>query len=189
LQDYEDFARAFSGVAKALATLSWGSRGRHVLVTVAGTKGAEIAESSDVYLNLLAAMNAAGDPNIPLRVKSFTHAFFTVSGKVFSAPEYLEAKVQTGVEDALRRVFSFEARSFGQSVARSEVITVIQSISGVVSVDLDSFYRVGDSPSLETELTASPPHSGTDDDLGAELLIIDARPLELAMIKVTSPAP
>ena len=36
LRDYEDFARAFAGIAKALATWSWDGERRGVFVTVAG---------------------------------------------------------------------------------------------------------------------------------------------------------
>jgi predicted phage baseplate assembly protein len=36
LQDYEDFARAFSGITKALATWTWNGQQQGVLITVAG---------------------------------------------------------------------------------------------------------------------------------------------------------
>lgn len=41
LQDYEDFARAFAGIVKALATWIWRDTRRSVFVTVAGSNGAE----------------------------------------------------------------------------------------------------------------------------------------------------
>ena len=40
LTDYEDFARAFGGIAKALAAWTWNKHSRGVLVTVAGPNGA-----------------------------------------------------------------------------------------------------------------------------------------------------
>lgn len=39
----------------------------------------------------------------------------------------------------LEQRYSFEARAFGQPVALSEVIAAIQSVPGVVAVDLDRF--------------------------------------------------
>ena len=39
LEDYEDFARAFAGIEKALATWMWSGEKRGVFVTVAGAKG------------------------------------------------------------------------------------------------------------------------------------------------------
>ena len=68
LQDYEDFARAYAGIAKALATWTWNGQVRGVFVTVAGPEGSIITVGSPVYNNLLAAMRQAGDPFIPLRV-------------------------------------------------------------------------------------------------------------------------
>ena len=40
LRDYEDFARAFAGIAKALATWTWDGERQGVFVTVAGVDGA-----------------------------------------------------------------------------------------------------------------------------------------------------
>ena len=36
LRDYEDFARAFGGIAKALATWTWDGQRQGIFVTVAG---------------------------------------------------------------------------------------------------------------------------------------------------------
>ncbi len=75
LRDYEDFARAYSGVAKALATWSWDGERRGVLITVAGPDGAAVAD--DVLELLLGAIRKAGDPFVALRVDSYRPAAFT----------------------------------------------------------------------------------------------------------------
>ena len=49
LQDYEDFARAFAGIEKTLATWVWSGQKRSVFVTVAGAKGAEVKSDSALY--------------------------------------------------------------------------------------------------------------------------------------------
>ena len=59
LQDYEDFARAFAGIAKALATWSWIGQTRGVFVTVAGPTAPQLADTGQTYINLLAAMRKA----------------------------------------------------------------------------------------------------------------------------------
>ena len=186
LRDYGDFARAFSGVAKAQATLAWSGAGRRVFVTVAGPDGAAIEETGGLYANLLGAMRAAGDPQVPLRVKTFAPAFFTLVGTIFCAPDHLEAKIFAEVEKALRDAFSFSAREFSQAVARSEVVAAIHSVPGVVAVDLDVFHRVDKPATLETALTAAPPRTGATDDLGAELMLLDARPLALTVIRASA---
>lgn len=141
LQDYEDFARAFAGVSKALATWTWSGRARVVFVTVAGPAGAEIPPDSATYANLLAAMRNAGDPHVVLRVESFREAFFRVGATVWIDPARNRADVLASVESALRATFSFDARSFGQPVYRSEVVSAIQNVPGVVASEVRQFER------------------------------------------------
>ena len=62
LADYEDFARAFAGIGKALATWTWNGNTRGVFVTVAGPRGAPVETGSTTLANLLKAILAAGDP-------------------------------------------------------------------------------------------------------------------------------
>ncbi|HJR75349.1 MAG TPA: putative baseplate assembly protein [Nitrospiraceae bacterium] len=180
LQDYEDFAAAFSGVSKALATSTWTGRRRGVLLTVAGTEGAVIEESSPVYANLVRAIQEAGDPLVPVQVASYRPAFFKVGAKITVAYGSSAEIVLIGVQDRLREAFSFDARAFGQPVALSEVMSVMHLVPGVQAVQLTQLYRVDDpsAPSLQTELPAMLPQSGSGaGSLGAELLTLDASPL------------
>jgi predicted phage baseplate assembly protein len=82
LSDYEDFARAFGGIAKALAAWTWNKHSRGVLVTVAGPNGVAVEAGSATYNNLLAAMRAAGDPFVELRVMTYRPAYFRFAGSV-----------------------------------------------------------------------------------------------------------
>lgn len=153
LQDYEDFARAFAGVAKAQASWSWDGRTRSVFVTVAGADGAAIQPGSQLHDNLLAAMQAAGDPFVPLRIATYRPAVFTLAAGIkVDQPTYLPETVLAAVEAALRSTFGFSQRSFGQSVALSEVIATMQAVPGVIAVDVDSFVR---SASIVTRLTTA----------------------------------
>jgi predicted phage baseplate assembly protein len=183
LQDYQDFARAFAGIAKALATWTWDGQYSGVFVTVAGPKGAAVAEGSPTYENLLAAMQKAGDPRVPLRVRSFRRAYFRLAGKIRLDPEHMPEKVITAITESLRATFSFEARAFGQPVTSSEVIAVIQKVPGVVAVDLDQLYRTDAAAAgLEPRLIAETPRAGATDTVAAELLTLDPRPLELGVM-------
>ena len=128
LQDYEDFARAFSGVAKALATWTWAGRTRGVFVTVAGPGGAAIPEGSATRDNLVAAMRDSGDPYIALRVETYRPISFRLGMSVKPDPDYEVADVLAVVEQALRAAFSFDARPFGQAVALSEVMSLAQGV-------------------------------------------------------------
>jgi hypothetical protein len=180
LQDYEDFAAAFSGVSKALATSTWTGRRRGVLLTVAGTDGAVIEETGSVYANLVRAIQENGDPLIPVQVASYRPAFFKVGAKITVAVGYSPEIVLAGVQERLRTTFSFSTREFGQPVALSEVLSVMHLVPGVQAVQVTQLYRVDDpaAPSLQTELPALVPQSGSGaGNLGAELLTLDASPL------------
>jgi len=179
LQDYEDFARAYAGIAKAHATWTWSGQVRSVFVTVAGPDGVEIKADSDLYKNLLAAMQQAGDPYVPLRVQTYLPAYFRLAGGVKVHPDHLPEKVLDAVEQALRAQFSFAARQFGQPVALSEVIAVMQSPPGVVAVDVDKLYRFDDtSAGLKALLPAAAPQAGDKGTIAAaELLTLDPSPL------------
>lgn len=174
LQDYEDFAGAFAGIAKALATWTWNGQQRGVLVTVAGPNQAEVKSDSDLYKNLISAMQQAGDHYVPLQVKSYLPAFFRLQAKVKIDPDYIPAKVLATVRQSLQTQFSFDVRNFGQGVALSEAIAVMQAVPGVVAVDVDTFYRFGQVADLQPRLTAAAPQPGAAATVAAaELLTID----------------
>jgi hypothetical protein len=93
-------------------------------------------------------------------------------------PDHESGRVLTNVEIALRAAFAFDARDFGQTVARSEIIAAAQAVAGVVGVDLDRFYR-GTAIALEERLI---PGAATVDGSGsavaAALLLLDTGPFD-----------
>jgi len=179
LQDYEDFSRAFAGIAKALATWTWDGQTKRVFITVAGPDGAEIKTDSDTYANLLSALQQAGDPFVSLLVRSYRPAHFRFAGNVKVNPDYEMDAVLAGVEQALRQQFSFDVRAFGQPVFLSEVIAAVQSMPGVVAVDVNKLYRADAAATLEMHLLAALPETMADGTVvAAELLTIDPAPLD-----------
>jgi hypothetical protein len=183
LIDYEDFSRAFAGVAKALATWTWDGQTRGVFVTVAGPSGAPIPDGSKTLTNLIAAMQAAGDPHVPLRVQTYERALFRLSAVLDIDADYQQDKVIAAVTDALCMQFSFDSRAFGQGVALSEVMAAMQAVPGVIAVDVNTLYRVGETPGLNTRLIAAMPQAGTEGSVQpAELLVLDPSPIDLGVM-------
>ncbi len=182
LRDYEDFARAFAGIAKARATWTSDGQTRGVFVTVAGPKGAAIPAGSKPMTNLIAAMQDAGNPHVPLRVETYRRALFRLFALVDINPDYLPDKVVAAVTQALRDEFSFDARVFGQDVALSEVVALIQAVPGVVAVDVTKLYRVGDPQIWNARLPAALPLAGTQKVMAAELLTLDPGPIDLGVM-------
>lgn len=174
LRDHEDFARAYTGISKALATWVWEGETRGVFVTVAGPGGS--VPSDDLLADLLTAMRGAGDPYHPLFVEPYRPALFNVRASAKVDADFLPERVLAAVEGSLRARFSFEARSFGETVALSEVISVIQEVPGVVAVDVNAFYREGELTQLTPRLDARGPQVGVS---GAELLTLNPAPLNI----------
>ena len=136
--DYEDFARAFSGIAKAQAGVLQVTRRQTVAITLAAPLGEPLTPASPVWSNLLGALKASGDPHVAVTCWRCRQSTFRVGLKVKCDPDYESAKVLSAVEAALRAHFSFDARELGQPVQQSDVIATAQAVPGVVAVDLDA---------------------------------------------------
>lgn len=174
LQDYEDFASAFMGIGKALATWTWSGQVRGVFVTVAGAGGAVVAPKSQISINLVSQMKKFSDPYIPLQVQSYRKALFHLKANLKIDPDFISETVLADAKAHIKSAFSFETRAFGQGVTRSQVIAVLQSVPGVVAIDVDALYRLdglgGDG--LIAPLPAQVPQPGVA-SIAAELLTLD----------------
>jgi hypothetical protein len=159
----------------------WFGERRGVFLTVAGANGAEVAEDSVLYRNLLDALQASGDDAVPLLVRSYRPRLFRVSALLQIHPDLLAEKVVDAVTVALRTSFSFAARDFGQPVHFSEVVGVMQNVDGVLSVDVDEFHRsdLPAGPKPEPHIPSAVPRPGASAILPAELVTLDPRPLDL----------
>ena len=179
LQDYEDFARTFSGVAKAQAVWVWDGRKRSIFLTVAGPAGELLEEDGSVITKLKASLRTYGDPFVVFTVKPYRQAWFEVEGTVTIDPDHVIEVVMDAISAGLQQRYAFEARAFGQPVALSEVIAAIQAVPGVVAVDLDRFARTDQSlPSIQPRLIADRPAMGADGVVpAAELLLLDPESL------------
>ena len=145
LLDYEDFALAFAGVAKAQARVLQLGGGPTIAITLAGQDGAAIAPGSSIWQALDGALRANGDPHVRIALLPYQASTFRIGLKVKRDPAYELASVLAAVESALRAQYGFDRRSLGQPVQQSEVIATAHSVAGVVAVDLDFLYG-GSSP-------------------------------------------
>jgi hypothetical protein len=178
LKDYEDFARAFPGIDKTLATWTWSGQRRRVFVTVAGSQGEPVLTDSTLHTNLVAALRQAGNPRVPLKVESYQPKFFRLAAQIRVQSDFLEDLVMLQVQEKLRQTFSFAAREFGQPVTLSEVMAVIQNLRGVAAVQVTEFYW-DDPARVEAIVEAALPGLTGDQVSPAELLLLDPRPVKL----------
>jgi hypothetical protein len=178
LEDYQNYALAYAGIAKALATWTWVNRRRSVFLTVAGDNG-EVYQSSDQTIgNLISSLQDVGNPYVPVFIPSpsYNPILFEVGANIQVDSEYDPTQVQAQVWQALSTAFSFNQRQIGQGVAQSEIIAVIQMVPGVLAVELTIFNLQGTAPvsPLPSILLASSPAAGTQGEpTGAQLLTLD----------------
>lgn len=141
-------------------------------LTVAGTGGSEVPDTSDLYRSLSRALASAGDGAQPVRTESYVSRKFRLKATVRVAPRRRAEHVLAEVRNALSKGFSFEQRSFGQSVAASEIVAVIQGVEGIAAVDLDALYEVDSKVTLHSRLAARPARQDPSGIRPAELLTI-----------------
>jgi len=180
--DYADFARAYSGIAKAQAQVLQLAHGTVVAVTVAGQDGATISATNPVWTNLRDALADSGDPHVDVRLMGHQASTFRIGLKVKVHPDHDTKAVLAAVEAALREAFSFDRRELGQPVQQSEVVAVAHAVPGVVAIDLDLLYGgtapVAQTwPSRQARLLASRMRVAGGQPRPAELLTLHPGPL------------
>lgn len=189
LQDFEDFTRAFAGIGKAQAVWLWDGERLFVHITVASASAEavdsildlyKVDKTSDLYKNLWLGIEKAKDPVQQFQIDSFNPIFFNVSARVLVDSNYIKEKVLAAVADSLQQAFSFEQRSFGQSVTESGVLAVMQGVEGVEAVDLNALYMKGEPPGLNIYLKASRAHQDKGLLFSADLLTLNPEGIELS---------
>jgi len=184
LRDFEDYARGFAGIGKAQARMLWKQGLRSVHLTVAAADGRTVQPSSELFRNLVASLEGARDPHQALEVSSFEPVLFRVSARVGVDPDFRKEDVLPRAEAALREAFSFAARDFGQGVALSEVMAVLQAVDGVVGVDVESLHVSAAPPSLEPRLFAHPARLDEEGTARpAQILTLASDPVSLEVLR------
>jgi uncharacterized phage protein gp47/JayE len=172
LLDYEDFARAFSGVVKAQARVLQLRAGRTVVVTVSFGGG-------DRLDDLATAIRTHGDPHVEVLVLAGVTQTFRIALKVAVDPAYEASAVLWSVEAALRSAYAFEARDFGRPVFHSEIDAVAHSVAGVLAIDVDRLYVTGTPAGVNERLLAQRAAVGANGTaIPAGVLVLDDAPFD-----------
>ena len=149
VQDYEDFARTYAGLAKASAARLSDGRRQLVHLTIAGSDDIPIDTSSDLFLNLRQALNKFGDPYHSLMVVVRKLKLLVINAQVRLQPDYQWVSVEPIIRAALLDKFSFARRELGQHALASEALSAIQGRKEVAYVDLDTFDSISEDISTE----------------------------------------
>lgn len=173
LKDYEDFANAFAGIAKAQAAWFWDGRQRVILITVAGSDGMALDPAGATLSNLRDALRRQGDPHVSFSILTYRPAFFRTALRVVIDADGGEESVFATVNQRLRARFAFASRRFSQPVTLGELVHTVQQTAGVVAVDVARLYRDGRNPALNRRLLAEQASLDTEgQSSAAELLTL-----------------
>lgn len=180
--DYADFARAFAGITKAVASWNDGARTRGIYVTVAAVGRTELSADTAPLTVLADALRRYGDRLLSVTVRSFKSAKFRLKAGIQVADGYEPTQVVADVTTAVRDAFGFASRDFGQAVTIDEVMSVVHRVEGVSGVDVDRFHRADVEQGAQPAPRIFPLPSRVDLDgtmTPAELLTLDDDTLEL----------
>jgi baseplate J-like protein len=155
LRDYQDFARAFQGIAKARATATWSGERRLVRLVVAATGGAPLDASGTLAANLRAAIDAARHPDQPVEVADHVARAAAVRARVRVDERLIAADVLASAVTALAEAFGFDARDLGQGLSRTEVLAALHAVPGVLGAVLDEAGDVAAAPDELLTLAAA----------------------------------
>jgi acylphosphatase len=134
LEDFEDQARQFAGIAKAAAVAAWSGEEQVAYLTVAGVDGAFVVEPT--FSDLVADLNSRRDPNRSMRVRSFKKINIQVAAQIDVSPNRVPDDVQAAAQAALINCLSFDNLKFGQPIHLSSIYAVLQAMDGVVAADI-----------------------------------------------------
>jgi predicted phage baseplate assembly protein len=146
IEDYQIIAETYAGIAKAAAIWIPSGRYRGVFITVAAAGGEQLQPGSATLGNLVATLQNCGNPNIAVFPQSFLETIFRIEADLKIDPAYDPAAVRAAATQTLYATYTFATRGFGQGVTGDEIAALIESVPGVVAVNVKRVWPVATSP-------------------------------------------
>jgi predicted phage baseplate assembly protein len=166
-QDYADFAQVFAGIAKASAGRLPTPHGQLVQVTVAGENDIPIEPTSDVFRNLLAALEDYGDPWLPVKLVRRELLLLVISARIGIDADHRWEDMEPQLQAAAWTRFGFAQRQLAQDAYAADAVACLQAVPGVTLVDLDLFAVVPESTPPSALATFGQTLSGAQDRITA----------------------
>ncbi len=178
VEDYQNFALGFAGIALALATWTSFGNTRGIFLTLAGEGGTTLDASDETVIYLMQAYQNLGLPNMRVLPVSYVPQNFEIGMQVMvDTPTYEPNLVVAQVWQSLVEAFAFGQLTPGQGLAASQVIQIAQQVAGVVAVNLTAFNLSGAGSGVASMLCASgpvpPASAGSGPPAGAQVLLLD----------------
>jgi hypothetical protein len=204
VQDHEDFALRFAGIAKARAHRQ-GSDGVHarwrVRTVVAGNAAVALQPDSALLLRLRQTMRRFGDPSLEREIVPARLEPLSINARIAVAHGYAFHEVEPRVRAALVESLGYDVQGIGRAIHPSRIVGIVQAVPGVDFVDLEHIGALGltDLDPLETtdkdevlpgaEPPSNPEREGVDQtirpDADTVLFVDAARPETLDLTEWT----
>ena len=140
VEDYRAFALAFAGIEKALTRSDAGG----IIVTVAGQIADPLDRNGRLLRNLEVAFRQIGSPRVPVYVHPHRPLLLFISAVVQIDSRYEWEVIEPIIRTQMYRRFGFRQRDLAEDVLRADILSTIQSVEGVIYVDLNKFDGIED---------------------------------------------
>jgi len=177
LTDFESYAAAFAGIAKAHAAWLWDGHRRIAHVSVAADLGAAV--DGLTLKNLTGSIAGASDGRLPFRVDTFDSVTFDVSARLYRDLDYEWARVRAAAIAAIANGFAFDARGFTTPVTEGEVMAALQFVPGVQGVRLVGLNMTGAQVEPNPILSALPARLENSVVKAAQLLTVNPAGIDI----------
>jgi predicted phage baseplate assembly protein len=179
LVDVADLARTFGGIAKAAAAWLWVGDERVIHVTVVPADGSVLGSDDPLLTKVADAVDAARHPGAPVVVAPHHAVPVALQAGIVVHPDFVAATVLDAARSALTAAFALAVRDLAQPLAASEILAVLHRVDGLVAVDVDLLYPVGEAPSKYGLIGSSPATVTLDVVSPAELVWLDPAAIDL----------
>ena len=185
LADYRSFAFNFPGIARAQAVIPpKGPSAPSVFVTIAGTGGVVPTPDSANFQALQAAITAAQVPGTTFALAGYGRRYFDVAATVGLDPRYSAASLLDQLTALLAAAYGFDRRGFGDPVRASDIMTQLQAVPGVTSVQLTQLHESDRPDGLWPILTPRPVRWQDGVLQPAEILLVN--PSGIALVEAST---
>ncbi|WP_147127621.1 hypothetical protein [Shimia ponticola] len=159
LKDFERLTAGHASILRAHAEeRSVASAIREVVITVVPSAGAPLTPG--LTSNLTELINAHAIPGVVPTFRKFGSVLLDIGATVRAdLVSYDQADILAAAQDALLAAFSLETREFGQAVYKAEVLAALETVTGVLTAQVDDFGTVAP----VTGINEAPRHTASND--------------------------
>ena len=154
LTDYARFARRFAGVGEAFARRVRTGAREVMAVAVTTADGSPVPPEAPLLGHLDRAIRENSARPFPLVLGTFQPIPFFLRLQIRVARDFALELVRQSVLSALGEAYGPGKLPIAHALAQSEVLTLVQALPGIMSVQAEAFHRLDSPPGCLSKLPA-----------------------------------